>query len=124
MKIKKFENISNSTKWTHDKIVELDQFRREVENKEDDLKYYLKNYLELNRHLIREDYDNDCEIGISTWYFNKVNPRYKFTIDYYDEEAGYPDEPDNCDLTEEQYNYLLEYLQNPNLYKNVKKYNL
>ena len=121
MKIQKF-NESSGEIWTAAKLIDFDKLKSSVEKRNESLKSLLERYLVLNPDLL-EEYDNDVII-VTEWYFNIVNPGYKFGINYYYEGVDYSDEVRDCSLNKEQYEDLLEFFKNPDLYENTKKYNL
>lgn len=127
MKIKRFENKPN-IKWDNKKIEELYQLEEDVKNMKESLKPLLLKYLELHPELQTEADPNDSEDlvtsdgNIDSFYVYPNHLYTKIEIKYYPNSENY--DPYNAEISTRQYPDFLEFLKNPEMYINAKKFNI
>jgi hypothetical protein len=143
MKIKKF---NDNEQFSYNDIMKVAELKEEVDKLKKELKYNLKelnepliNFIKLNPELLEdidmiEDIDQDAKI----WSIRKID----HTSEYYKhfniskdktlEVIFWPNAGENYDdddlesawLSKEDIENLVEFLKNPNMYKDAKQYNL
>lgn len=128
MIIKKFnENIEANETWTQAKFDKIAAMKDYIYTEENKLLPLLNKYLILNVNLIEEEEEDDFSsrtCSIDSYEFLD-NPKYKMNIFYFpNKEYEYNNETQEVTLTNEQYKDLLIFLENPETYSDVKKYNL
>jgi len=113
MKIKKFENITESIYYTKEKLAEN---QKEHEN----ILSLLTDYLELNQYILEEELeDGDTLTVVSYDIKNKIS---KIEIMYITSYGG--DSSWYANLSTDEFEKLMCFLDSPESYKNSKKYNL
>lgn len=120
MKIKRFkinENLSMS--WTKEKFQKINNMKAEIENAEDELAPFLHDFLELNSELLDSNINKD-EFYVQSFKYYPENPYNSFEIKYLDED----NDEYFAELNSKKFNELLEYLKDPETYKESKKFNI
>lgn len=127
MKINRFNSINENVslfgeKWTKDKFDKIQKLKSEIENEEDNLKPLLKKYLLLNPDLQDQIVElNEEELVIISFQYTP-NKTIVFSIWY---RAEYDDFGDfQASLNQKDFNEFLNFLKEPDIYINTKKYNL
>lgn len=104
-------------------IISFDKF----EEKQKELESYKKSILKLIDEFITTDEDVKKIRSISKPYIGAfdffVHPKWGFTIEY-NYGSNYDINTDNINLTDVEYKRLREFMKDPELYKNTKKYNI
>lgn len=125
MKIKRFTNINEDSnhlgdKWTKEKFDYIKKLKSEIENEEDSLKLLIKDYLILNPDIQEQIMDLDEYDFYITGFEYIPSETIVFSIWYdYDIESNY-----EATLNKNEFDDFLQYLKNPELYVNSKKYNI
>lgn len=125
MKIKRFTNINEDInhlgdKWTKEKFDYIKKLKSEIENEEDSLKLLIKDYLILNPDIQEQIMDLDEYDFYITGFEYTPSETIVFSIWYdYDIESNY-----EATLNKNGFDDFLQYLKNPELYVNSKKYNI
>lgn len=122
MEIKKFNNINENLKnsFTETQLRELDAKKKEVKNIDDKLLPLLLEFLKLNPYSINDPdiilEDDDDLIQVKDWeiYINQI---FITIIDYSNDEIG-------LEILSKYTSDLFKFLENPESYRNAKKYNL
>ena len=126
MKIKRFNSIIESANviydmpWTKEKFQELEALKGEIKATEESLFEPLSDFLMIHRDLI-DDGDIDEEYGpsIASFYYSN-NKRCNLVIYYTDSD----NDEYTVELDSKQFKDFLDFLKDPDLYKNTKKFNL
>lgn len=128
MKIKRFEN-NPDIKWDNNKIEELYQLEEDVKILKESLKKLLLKYLELHPELQTEADKNDpldlitSDDGYIDFFILYPNDLYsRIEISYYPNSDN--DFPYNTEISKRQYPDFLEFIKNPEMYINAKKFNI
>jgi hypothetical protein len=131
MKINRF-NINESRNnplldepWTIDKFKKIQKTKRQIKAVEDSLNKLLTQYLLIHPDIQDEEDTLDIEETKVVWYEFLNNPMYIFSFSYYTNDyAEHNKNESSATLTKEQFNDLLIFLNEPDLYINSNKYNL
>ena len=126
MRIKRFESINESSylngTWTKEKFVKITNLKSEIENEERSLLPLLKDYLLLNPDIQEEEADiSEEETYVTTYSFNE-NSTEIFYFSYVPEDGDHENWDVNLNRT--QFQDLLKFLKDPEMYKNTNKYNI
>ena len=125
MKIKRFiesasvtalNNVIYDIPWTKEKFQELSELKSEIKATEESLFSALDTYLKLHPDLLEE---NEKEFYIKSFDYD-TNQYRRLIIEYYDGE----NDVFETSLNSKEFEDFLEFLKDPDLYKNSKKYNL
>ena len=131
MKLKRFNENFFENDWTTEKFEKIDNLKKELKAEEESLYPLLVEYIQLNPYLIEEVRGNpglsieDIEfkdIYIVEYFFSKGST-IKLQI-LFNDCTGDDDDNYNMHLTKNEFDDLLLFLKNPEVYSTVKKYNL
>lgn len=127
MKIKRFNSINENSsvlgdKWTKEKFDKIRSLKTEIENEEDDLKPLIKEFLLLNPNLQEQIMElNEEELEILSFQYTP-NKTIVFSIWYRPESDDFDDFEAN--LNQKKFDEFLDFLKEPDVYINTRKYNL
>ena len=134
MKISKFNENQEKywkpiIKWDEDKLDQLEIMKNKVEVQKEEIISSLDEYLSLNADIFEEFTDFDPEYGHFNCYnfiyykypqYMSSNIKYKMKVDFDDGD----EETNTLYIKEEKFPDFLNFLNNPQMYKQSKKYNL
>jgi hypothetical protein len=124
MKIQRFNEKSSYTyPITEQKLRKMEELKIEVEEFSDFLSTALEDYLKIHPEL-QDEYDDfeGVDIRVINHFFLQES-EFKYMI-YYRTDDYKEDEYNEIVLDDEEFQDLLKYLQDPELYQSTKKYNL
>lgn len=121
MKVKKYEELNESLnlgdKWSRDKFEKLQDTKDKLDEEISEMKNYLKRFLLLKTHF--DDgivFDEYCEIEEFDYHFQIISVTFIDKSNF--DDLGY------IELSQDEFDDLLDFIENPDTYKNTKKYNL
>jgi hypothetical protein len=130
MKIQKF-NESASKKWMLEEIKNLFILKKEIEEKERNIRKYLDEFLFFNYKLLPNDISSDVELDFKNGYtldqtdaFYVDNFYFKDSILVANIIYDDGDEQKKIKLEQEEVEDFIYFLNDPEIYKSAKKYNL
>ena len=127
MKIQRFKIITEDINWSENKLNQYYKLKDDLFEMEDSLKIVLAEYLLLNPN-IQDDPSTELypdEIRVISFTYQPNHKYTRFEIRYFPEDpAGDFDDEFEASISVRQFNDFLNFMNDPENYKNAKKYNL
>jgi len=125
MKIKRFDNINENFSmetWTEEKFEKIDNMRKQLEKVDESACYLIAEYMTFN-FIDELELEEDCIDEFTVLRYEKYENDINYSL-YVNYQKEYGDDVEWISFTHKQFADLLEYMNNPDLYKSSKKYNL
>ena len=119
MKIKKFNENTQHGIWNKNRLLKISRKKKEIKKEEEDFLTFISDYLVLNPTITQPRFTEDSYVD--SYEYIEALPDMLF-FKFIDPENS--DQSENASFDQKEFNDFLKYLDNPELYKTSKKYNL
>lgn len=119
MKLKRFNENTQHGIWNKNKLLEISRKKKEIKKEEEDFLTLISDYLVLNPTITQPRFTEDSYVD--SYEYIEALPDMLF-FKFVDPEDS--DQSENASFDQEEFTDFLEFLNEPDLYKNSRKYNL